>query len=226
MATIPKNVSIVEKVLVATLFVSLFFIVNAQNYAFGFIIYTIMGIVEIFLYTSWSKITKKSDLEGLSDKALRNFFIGVGIGIAIIILGSFIPGLGAIGIPNVQSIVGIAARFFVICVFAPIFEVVFFEDLLQDFFNSFLGWNIHISIILQAALGSIFHLSAYGNSLAQSSGSFFSAFLMFIVFGYLVEKQNDDAGAIGMHMTLNIFIGFVKLAVIIALNLGIAHLIF
>lgn len=202
--------------LVGLAIVLTFFLVNAGQYAFAFFIYIVLGALSIFFYVFWGKISKETDLEGLGEHWIRNSFIGIGLGIVTIILGQLFSFIGAIGIPSVpQSIVSSIARFVIIVPSAMIFESAFFLDFVMDFLQSKLKLNKWLSLVIMAIFASIFHLTAYGGSLVAGGGSFFSAFLMFFLFGALSEWQNDLSGAITWHGTLNAWIGFVKLNVIV-----------
>lgn len=193
---------------VLLLIVFTFFLVNAQQYAFAFLIYIVVGGLSVFLYSFWERISSKGDLEGLSKNWVRNLFIGIGFGIATLVIGSFIPFIGAIGIPQVSaSIVGTLGRFLIIVIAAPIFESVFFLDIVTDFFESKLGLNKWLSVGIMSLLAALFHYTAYGSSLQQASGSFFSAAIMFFLFGLVTELQNDLAAPISWHMVLNLIRG-------------------
>ena len=199
----------IKIVLVGLLFILTYFLVNAQQYAYGFLIYVVMGTLSIFFYNSWAKISKLNDLEGLGDHWIKNSLIGIGLGILTIVLGQVFSFIGAIGIPIVPaSIVSSVARFIIIVPSAMIFESVFFLDFLMDFLQNFLKLNKWVALTVMSASASLFHLTAYGGSLASAGGSFFSAFLMFFLFGMLSESQNDSSGAITWHGALNLYLGF------------------
>jgi len=216
MAKNDKSQYRIKLLLVGLLFVLTYFLVNAQQYAYGFLIYIVMGTLSLFFYNSWSKISKVGDLEGLGDNWIKNAFIGIGLGIATIIVGHFITFVGAIGVPSVpSSIVSAVSRFVIIVPSAMIFESVFFLDFFVDFLQSKLKLNKWTSLVVMGIFASLFHLVAYGGNLQASGGNFFSAFLMFFLFGWLAEYQNDLSGAITWHGTLNVFIGFITLNVII-----------
>lgn len=200
-----------------------YFLVNAGQYAFAFLIYVVLGGIGIFGYVFLNKLSLSGDLEGLGDHWVRNSLIGIGLGILTIILGSLVSFVGAIGIPSVPaSVVTSLARFIIIVPGAMIFESVFFLDyvmgLLMILLTS-LGVKEKpariISLIIMSLLASLFHFVAYGGSLSATGGSFLSAFVMFLLFGILAEKQNDLAGAMTWHGVINAWIGFVKLNVIV-----------
>lgn len=214
MAKNNENIKRIIKLIIGISFVLVFYFVNARQYSYGFLIYLIMAGLSILYYFIWGKISKVVDLEGISDKWKRNALIGLGLAVLTIVLGKLIPSIGAIGVPSLsQSIVqviGITGRFFIIVVFASFFESVFIVDALTDFFNSFLGFNKIFSVISMAVVGASFHFFAYGSSLVSNSGSFFSAFVIFALFGWLAEYQNDLSGVITWHGGLNWWIEFGK----------------
>jgi membrane protease YdiL (CAAX protease family) len=168
------------------------------------------------MYGQWNKFGNLSDIEGLDDNWGINALIGLGFGILTIIVGHFVSFIGAIGIPSVQSIAGTVGRFLIIVPTAAIFEEVFFRDFLQDLLESKIGLNKYLTIGIVSVAFSLFHLAAYGNSLSAAGGSFISAAIMGFVFGIVTEKRNSLASSIAYHATLNAWIGFVKLSVIIA----------
>src|SRR3990167_3416919 len=154
------------KLLVAVLFILSFFLVNARQYAFAFLIYIVMGILSVLFYLVWDKISKKSDLEGLGKHWIRNSFIGLGLAVVTMVAGTIIPGLGVIGTPSlsqsVVQLIGVLGSFMVIVVSASLFEGIFIINALTDFFENFLGLNKHFAISLMAVVGSFFHLTSYG----------------------------------------------------------------
>ena len=214
MATNLKATQRMRILLVGLLFVVTFFLVNAQQYAFAFLIYLVMGILSVFFYTFWSKISSAGDLEGISDNWLKNSLIGFGLAIATILAGNFIPVIGTIGFPQISaSVVGEIGKWFVIVIFASVFESVFLVDGLTDFFQSKLGLNKWFSLILMASSSSIFHLTAY--VLSGAGGSFLSAGIMFFLFGMLSEYQNDLSGIIVWHSLLNYYLAYLRFSVVL-----------
>lgn len=212
---INKEKTRIINVIVFGLFLLAFVAVNAQQYVAGAIAYAFVGILTIFLYNQWGTFGSRSDLEGVDDNFMKDSLIGVGLGIGTLFLGAFVPFIGAIGIPPVASIAGIVGRFIVIVPGAAIFEETFFRGVVMDFFDSKLKVNKYVAIIITAIFFSLFHLVAYGQNLRATGGSFFSAALMGFIFGIVSEKQNSLIGSIFYHATLNAYIGFVKLAVIV-----------
>ena len=213
MANNLKETQRIRILLVGLLFVLTFFLVNAQQYAYAFLIYLVLGVLSIFFYTYWSKISNVGDLEGIGNNWVRNSFIGLGLAVATIVIGNFVSFVGVIGFPQISaSVVGEIGRWFVVVIFASIFESVFLVNFLTDFFNSKLGLNKWLSLILMAGASSIFHLTAYGLS---ASGSFLSAFIMFFLFGMLSEYQNDLSGIIVWHSSLNWWLAYLRYSIVL-----------
>jgi len=212
---VEKKVSGILTLLVVGLFLAVFVLVNAQELIWGAFIYIVIGMVCIFLYSQWGKFGDRNDLEGIGTGFWKNLFIGIGFGVGTILLGQVFSFIGAIAIPPVQSIAGVLGRMIVIIPLASIFEEVFFRDFLMDLLNSKLKLNKWVSIIITALAFASFHLLAYGNNLQAVGGSMFSAFLMGFIFGVVTEWRNSLATSIGYHATLNAWIGFVKLNVIL-----------
>lgn len=207
-----KRISIL---LVLALFLATFVLINAQEFLLAAFIYIVMGVMSLFLYNQWGKFGKFGDLEGIDSNFIKDGLVGLGLGIVTIILGSIFSFIGAIGIPPVQSIAGTLGRFLIIVPIASIFEEVFFRDLMLDFFDNKLKFPLIVSNIIVAIAFSLFHLSAYGESLSAAGGSFLSAAIMGFIFGIVSERQNSLAGSIMYHGTLNTYIGFIKLNVIV-----------
>lgn len=202
--------------IVGALFLATFVLINAQEFLIASFIYIVMGIMSLVLYSRWGSFGKLGNLKGIDNNFVTDALVGLGLGIGTIVLGSFVSFIGAIGIPPVQSIAGTVGRFIIIVPSASIFEEVFFRDLLSDFFKSKLKLGFLIANILTAIAFSMFHLVAYGESLALAGGSFLSAGIMGFIFGLVTEKQNSIIGSIFYHATLNFWIAFATLSVIIA----------
>lgn len=196
-------------------FLLIWVLINSQQFVFAVIAYLVIGGFCLFLYSQWGKFGRISDIEGIGDKWGIDLLIGLGLGVGTIILGQIFSFIGAIGIPPVQSIAGIIGRFIIIVPVASIFEATFFNDFLHDLLESKMGIPRIISMLIVAICFSFFHLVAYGNSLQASGGSFFSAGLMGFIFGLVTEWRNSLAVNFSYHATLNSWIGFVKLGVII-----------
>ena len=209
-----ENHQRVLKLLVGLLFILTFYFVNVRQYAFGFLIYIIMGGLSIIFYLFWGRISKITDLEGIGKNWIRNSFIGLGLAFTTIFLGFIVPGIGAIGTPllsqSIGQILGVTGIFMVVVVSASVFESVYIVDALTDFFNNFLGLNKIISVILMALIGSAFHFFAYQQNLQSAGGSFLSAFVMFALFGAWAEYQNDLSGVITWHGGINWWLEFGK----------------
>lgn len=162
----------------------------------------------------------KQELVGIDKDVGRDTIWGIGIGALIIFAGFLIPGIGAIGIPSLpQSLSGPTARFIVIVVLASIFETFFFFDIALSFFKDKLkkfGLKLPFFMVavITSVLFSFFHLSAYGN-FATSSGAFFTAFIVGMVFSYQRQIFKSNIPGIFTHAVLNWWIGFGSKLVIV-----------
>lgn len=210
-----KSKDRISIVIVLISFLLIWVLVNAQQFVFAAFAYLVIGSFCLFLYSQWGNFGKLSDLEGLDDNWVISSLIGFGFGVATIIAGQFFSFIGAIGIPPVQSIAGTIGKFLIIVPVASVFEEIFFRDFLQDLLESKLGLPKYLSVGIVASAFALFHLAAYGASLSAAGGSFFSAGLMGFVFGVVTEKRNSLASSITYHGTLNAYIGFIKLNVIL-----------
>ena len=150
---------------------------------------------------------------GIDSNYLKDFFIGILIGILIIMLGNVFKFVGVIGIPlNLTITLDDLGKFLIIVGVAPIVEEIFFRQFVLSFFDDKIEKNFKIKTpffvasILTAIVFSLFHLSAYGGSLQGAGGSFFSAFLMGLVFAYEVKWFKSVLPSIMTHMVLNLWI--------------------
>lgn len=211
-----KNYNRASILLVAALFATLFVLINSQEFILAAIIYIVIALVSLSLYRQWGTFGRTGKLMGIDDNFVKDFLVGIGLGVGTIILGSIFPVIGALGIPNVQSIAGTVGRFVIIVISAPIFEEILFRDFILDFFDEkFTNLPFIFANVIQATLFSLYHLVAYGDSLSAASGSFLTAGLMGLLFGFLRLKQKSVIGSIAWHMVLNLYLGFIVLAVII-----------
>ena len=201
-------------ILIGMLFLLIYFLVNAQEYTFSFLVYIVIGTLSFLFYVNYEKIGFFKDLEGINQNWKKDSLLGIGLGVGTIILGGIFNFIGVIGIPPVQSIAGVLGRFVIIVPTASIFESVFFHDFLHDFLYS-LGINKFFALILVGLGFALFHFTVYGASLKATGGSYFSAGLMGFVFGVVTEWRNSLATTITYHGTLNTWIGFIKLNVVL-----------
>jgi len=207
--------------IVAVLFFAMFVLINAQQWLLSAVIYIILGLISIVLYREWSQIGRPSEPRGIDDNWVKDFIVGGLIGIGIIVLGEFVPGIGAIAIPPTLGLVSDVGKFFIIVIAASVLEETMFRGFLLSLFADKMRINKHISIILQGVLFSLFHIVAYAGSsgnLSAVQGSFITAAIMGIVFGYIATSQNSLIGSMATHSVLNFWIGFVSLNIIFALS--------
>lgn len=149
---------------------------------------------------------------GIDKNFIFDFFIGIIIGIVILVLGSLVGFIGVIGIPlNLAISLDDLGKFLIIVAIAPLAEEIFFRQFFLSFLHDKLkNFGLNVPFFL-AAIGSgivfsLFHLAAYGNSLEAAGGSFFSAALMGVVFAYEVKIFKSVLPAIMTHLVLNLSI--------------------
>lgn len=201
--------------LVIGLFLATWVFVNSQQYVQGAVSYALIGAISLFLYNRWGTFGRVSDIEGIDSNWVKDGLIGLGLGVGTIFLGQFVSFIGVIGIPQVSSVAGTVGRFIIIVPLASIFEEVFFRDFFHDLWESKIGVPRLFATLITAVGFSVFHLSAYGESLSSAGGSFFSAGLMGFIFGIVTEKQNSLIGSIFYHATLNFYLSFFVLKVVV-----------
>ena len=165
-------------------------------------------------------MVRESELAGIDRDWVKDGFWGLLIGVAILFAGFLIPGIGTIGIPSLpQSLADTTSRLIVIVFLASIFETFFFFDLVLSFFKDKLKrFGIKIPFVVAAILSGVvfssFHLASYG-SLESAGGSFFTAFIMGIVFAYQRKFFKSNIPGVLTHMVLNFWIGFGSGALVI-----------
>jgi len=153
-------------------------------------------------------MVEKPKFLGIDKNWIVDAIIGAFVALSFIFLSSLTPLIGTIALPNLPQALGLSdiAKFLIICLVAPIQEETFFRFFLNGFFTVKLKLPFIVSALISSSLFSLFHLSAYGSSLASMSGSFISAFLVGMAFSYLSKITNSNAGNIIAHGILNFYI--------------------
>ena len=203
--------------IVFAIFALLWVLINEGKFFTASIIYGVMSVFLFLFYLNWNKFGKPSDLVGIDDNWVTDSFWGFLLAVGFIILGEISPFIGTIGIPQVQSIAETFGRFLIIVIVAPIMEELLFRDVILDFFDrKGVNFPFFVAALISSGLFSLYHLTAYGSSLIDAGGSFLSAGIAGMGFAYLRKYTNSNIGNIIAHATLNFYIGFVTLAVIVA----------
>ena len=212
-----KNINRATLVLVATIFIAMWVLINSQQFLISAIIYVALPLVSIVLYRQWKFFGRKGKLEGIEGDWIKDSLIGVAAAIGFIVVGFFIPGIAAIGLPNVQSIAGTIGRFAVLIILSPISEELFFREIFHDFFDEkFVNMPFFIAAVITSLAFAGFHFLAYGSSLAAAGGSFLTAGVAGLGFSYLSKYTNSHAANIAAHMTLNLYLAYIVLSVVVA----------
>jgi len=212
-----KEINRAILLLVVVIFVALWVLVNSGQLVLAGIVFIAIPIVAIFLYRQWEFFGRKGKLEGIGKHFIRDILIGGGVAVGFIVLGEIgIPGIGAIGLPPVQSIASNIGRFLVVIIAAPLAEELLFRDLLHDFFeNKGLKLPFFVAAIIGSVLFSLYHFSVYGESLKAAQAGFATVFIAGLMFSYLNKFTKSNTSNIVAHMVLNLWIGFITLNVII-----------
>ncbi len=201
-------------VLVGVIFISLWVLINAGEFFVAGFIYILMPLVSIFLYRQWEYFGRKGKLVGIDKKWGRKYFYGILVGVGLILFGEF-TSIGSIGIPNVvQSVASTIGRFLIIVGIAGPSEELVFRDLLLDFLDEKLVDTPYVvASLISSLLFAFFHFTSYGGTLQGAGGSFFTAFLVGMLFCYERKWFDSNAPNIATHQTLNLWIGYSKFAV-------------
>ena len=201
--------------LVGVIFISLWVLINAGELFTAGIIYVIIPVISIFLYRQWNYFGKKGKLIGIGKGWILKYVYGVLIGGALIAFGEF-TDIGSIGIPAVQSIASTIGKFLIIVGVAGPSEELLFRDLILDFLDEkFMDMPYIIAALISSTLFALYHLTAYAGSLSASSGSFVTAGLAGMLFAYERKWFKSNTTNIATHMTLNAWIGYAKLSIIL-----------
>ena len=162
---------------------------------------------------------KEDELVGIDRNWIIDGIIGLSVGIAILLVGFLVPGIGTIGIPSLpQSLSSDVSKFIVVVLLASIFETFgFFDVILSFFYNKTRRFGLKMPFVISAVLTSItfslFHLSAY-QSFSASSGAFVTAFIMGLVFSYERRITLSNIPGVLTHMVLNFWLAFGSLAIV------------
>ena len=147
-----------------------------------------------------------SSLIGIDRNYWMDSFYGILTFIGIFLLSFIAPGISTIGVPQLaQSISSVVGKGIVIILLSPIFESFFFFVIVLGIFHQKLKLPYFVSAIISSIIFVIFHISAYG--LSGTSGAFFSAFVMGMVFAYQTKLTNSVIPMIITHAFLNAVIG-------------------
>ncbi len=198
------------------LFFLTFILINVKGqYQAGLIFLLMMGVSGAIII-NWEKIPKKRPdrkLFSFGDKWIRNFFIGVGIGLVITFI--LVQGAGlVILVPQAPQAVAFpspfaaAGQYLTVVGAASLVEELTFRVVIFAIFWIVIGYSYFTSALVSSAIFSAFHINAYAGSLELLAilgvaGSFFAAFAISMLFFYTNKFLGDVAGSIGTHATVN-----------------------
>lgn len=142
----------------------------------------------------------------------KDVYIGILVGLGFVLLNILAPSI-AIGLPSLGLSVSDTARFIVIGLLAPIIEEIVFRG---AFFGLFNNWwrNVALAAVASALIFSVYHLTAYGGSIASASGAFIGAMLFGIIATILVLWRGNLLVGMIPHAIFNIFLVSQSLVVV------------
>lgn len=146
-------------------------------------------------------------LFGIDDNWILDSIIGIGVALTMIFLSKITTIIGVIGIPFFpESLAGELGRLAIICISAPIFEELFFREVIQDFIQNKLHLGLIIGLIGSSLLFMAYHLTAYGGQFVGASGSFITVFIAGMIFGGIRLATKSNIGNIFAHATFNFWV--------------------
>ena len=157
----------------------------------------------------------REKIAGIDKNYWMDSLYGVLTFIGIYLLSFIFPGIGTIGVPSVtQSIASETGRAIVILALAPVFENFFFFGIVLFLFYDKMKLPFIVSAILSSTAFMLFHIASYGD-FASSSGSYFTAGIMAMVFAYQTKLTNSLLPSVVTHALLNFSIAYLSSGVVI-----------
>lgn len=129
--------------------------------------------------------------------------LGFLLGIVFIYISVLSPAI-AFGLPNFGLSLGDFPRFIVVGILAPLIEEILFRGAILGLLRIW-GVNVYLAIVIQAILFSLYHLVAYGGSIADASGAFLGAALFGTIAGLITYYRMTLTDSIIMHSLFNTF---------------------
>jgi len=147
----------------------------------------------------------------------KDIFIGVVVGLAFVLLNILSPSI-SIGLPSLGLSISDTARLVVVGLLAPIIEEIVFRG---AFFGLFLklGSKVNFSPTLIAGfltsiVFALYHLTAYGGSIASASGAFIGAMVFSVMTIILILWRKNLLVAMIPHSIFNVWL-LSKLSVVL-----------
>ena len=141
----------------------------------------------------------------------KDVMIGLGVG-GLFIIGNVLTPAITIGMPSLSLAIGDVSRFLVIGLLAPVAEESMFRGALSGFLKGLKLGLLPIALITAAAF-TVYHLTAYGASLAVA-GAYLGAFIFGLLAFALVQWRKSLVPAMILHAIFNIYL-LTKMAVVI-----------
>lgn len=188
------------------------------NYDIGVgIVYTAMSIVSGAIYFISLNILKRRGIQpiGLEFGRGTDWFLDalVGLGVAVFfILGFAVDNSFSMGLPQVPLSIGTGLIFIVRFFLAPTAEGILFRGAILTL-AQVLRIPFFITVIVQAVAFSLFHLTAYGDSITSAGGAFLAAVIFGIVIGLVTKWRRNVLVEFVSHAPINIALTIANLAV-------------
>ena len=142
----------------------------------------------------------------------KDVIVGVLIGAGFIVANFLIPAI-AIGMPSLSMSLGDISRWLVIGLVAPVVEEILFRGALIGFISHWKKIPLLLAGVISAVAFMIYHLTAYGASLAVA-GAYLGALIFGLLAFFVTKWRNNLLPAIIMHSIFNSYLLFKMMVVI------------
>ena len=199
------------------LIVSGFLVVAVPQYRTVGAIYFLLGL---FAWNVYNKKQYQDSLPGVRGKTLlKSLLVGFAVAIGFYAINKVVP-MFALGYPEAMFTVSEDIRFFVIVILAPVMETVVFDCAILALFrdNDLFYFHDLKANLAKSGIFASYHTLAYGIVLGliakwsdvfsayyAVAGLFVSAFIVSMIFGYIIMKKelNNPAGIVLAHGIIN-----------------------
>lgn len=200
--------------IILTMVVLAWTMINADGFVLPALMYIALGFVSIGWILVFNKFGKKIHLWAIDRNIGTDFLIGVGIGVAMIVLSLF-NVIGSILLPYVPaSFTTDAGHVGVRVIGAMVIESVFFFMLMIQFLDNKLdSWGIDlpfsIAVLITAGAFSFFHYTVYtlsGGTISSVLGSFLSVAFVTFIWGYTMKFTKSILPLVISHGIINFYL--------------------
>jgi len=144
----------------------------------------------------------------------KDVLVGVLIGAGFVVANFLVPAI-AIGMPSLSLSLGDLSRWLVIGLIAPVVEEILFRGALVGFLTNWKKMPLILAGVISAAAFTVYHLAAYGASLAVA-GAYLGALIFGLLAFFITKWRNNLLPAIIMHSIFNSYLLF-KMVVVIGI---------